>query len=277
MANTSAYDDAKAQLTAWGIGQLSDEIIGLSKQGLDNASFKLELRKTQAYQDRFAGNALRLAKGIPVLSEQDYLAKERSYAAILADPQYGLPADFYNSPDDYAKMIGTDMGSGEILGRLDAIKAVVTDGAMNGTLTYAQHHYGLSTGDLIATWLDPDRATAAIVARQGKASAIGAAAARTGFGDISATTAEGLNALGVDANSAQTTFGALAPLQGLTNAAEDAKSVTQQDLLDAGFNKDATANARIQAAADARKAKFEGGGTYATGQRGISGLGSANT
>lgn len=277
MANkTSVYDVSRAQLAEWGISELADDIADLSKQGLGDAEFLLALRQTDSYKQRFAGNAIRLSKNMEVLSEKDYLSAEERYRDILSDPNYGLPTGFYDSPDDYAKMIGTNMGSGEIKGRLEAIKTVIYDGALNGTMQYAQEQYGLSTGDLIAVWLDPDRADAAIAQRTARASAIGAAAGRTGFGVIGTATAERLDALGLSADQAAGGFSEAASLRELTTSLDGDEAVTSDDLIKDRLEGNVDARNKVRRTQEGRLARFQGGGTYAESREGIAGLGDAN-
>jgi hypothetical protein len=67
--NQSAFDLLRAQLAQWGIGQLATDVQGYLTGGLDANQALLKLRETDAYKARFAGNALRLAKGLAPLSE----------------------------------------------------------------------------------------------------------------------------------------------------------------------------------------------------------------
>lgn len=278
VANDSVYDKARAQLAEWGIGELADDVIQLAQQGLDPNSFKLALRQTDSYKKRFAGNTARLQKGLRVLGEDEYLNAEERYREMLSDPKWGLPKDFYDSPDDFAKMIGADLGTEEVTARLTAIKTVITDGAMTGVLEYAKSQYDLTDGDLMALWLDPDRAEARLVARQAAASAIGAAAGRTGFGMLATTDAERLDALGYTAEEAANTFSELASMQELTQEVEAGELTTSRDLLlRAGFDKEAGALEQIQRTQASRLARFQGGGGFAESREGLRGLRSAET
>lgn len=271
-----AFEAARAQYAAWGLSSLSETLIQLSQQGLDDNSFLLKLRETPDYKVRFAGNTTRLAKGLTVLSEADYLDKEAALRAQLSDPEWGLPKDFYDSPDDYAKMIGTDMGAAEIQSRLQGVKNIVTDGAMTGVLDYARANYNLGTGDLIALWLDPERA-APVLSRMSKASAIGAAAKRTGYGNVSTNEAERLDALGITADQAQAGYADAAGLSELTQNVGGDQGIAAGDLTGAIFDQNDEARQRVEKAQNVRRARFQGGGSFAEGKSGIAGLGSANS
>lgn len=272
---TSAYDRARAQYAEWGLGTLTDTLLELSKQGLDDNTFLLKLRATNEYKIRFAGNESRRAAGLRVLSEAEYLAKEEALRAQLSDPEWGLPKSFFDSPDDYAKMIGADLGAAEIQSRLQGIKTVITDGKMNGVLEYARAQYGLGTGDLMAFWLDPERA-AADLARISKASAIGAAAKNAGYGGVDKDYAEKLNALGVSADQAAGGFSEAASLDALTQDVGGDAGVAKGDVTKAIFEQDAGARARVERTQNTRRSRFAGGGGFSESKEGISGLGSAN-
>ncbi len=273
-----AYDWAKSQLAAWGLGgPIADVIINQVKLGTDPNTALLEIRKTPEYAARFPGNAQLLANGLPVLNEAQYLSKEDALRAQLSDPQYGLPKNFYDSPDDFGKIIGTGMGAGEIQTRLAAVRDVVTNGAMNGTLDYAQQHYGLSTGDLMAYYLDPDKAGGLLVQKQLNAAPIGAAAARTGFGDISTDQAEHLASLGITGQQAAAGFSDAAALGEIGKDVGTDKGVDKSTIISAEFDQNAAARAQIDAVRAKRLAEFQGGGGYASDSKGVSGLGSANT
>lgn len=281
-AQTSAYDMAKAQLDAWNLGTLAPKVIELIQAGTDENTMWLKLRETDEFKTRFAGNEILRQKvlageaGARVLSEAEYLNKEEQLRAQLSDPEWGLPRSFYDTPDDYAKMIGASLGAGEIQSRLQGIKTVITDGAMTGVADYARANYGLGTGDLIALWLDPEKA-APMLARISKASAIGAAAKRAGYGNVDKDYAEQLDALGISADQASSGFNQAASMDELTKNVGGDVGVAKNDVTDAIFNQDAGARARVERAQNARRARFAGGGSFAENKEGVGGLRSANT
>lgn len=270
-----AYAKARAQMAEWGIEELADDVIEIAKRGLSDSEQLLALRETDSYKLRFSGNAARLAKGYEVLPEDQYLAREKRYRDMLSDPTYGLPSGFYDHYEDYAKMIGADIGDAEMIKRLDAIKTVVTDGQLNGTLQYAQQHYGLTTGDLIAIWLDPAKAEGALVRRTAAASAIGAAAGRAGFGDVDVATAERLDAIGLSADQANVGFGrAQAGIDSTLTFDGDA-GMSRDELIKAELEGDQNAAEKLRRIRERRAAGFKGGGSYAESREGFAGLGDA--
>jgi hypothetical protein len=276
MADPTNADAAlQALFASYGLSSLAPQILGYAQQGLSPDESMLKLQETKEWKARFQGNEIRRQKGLNVLSPAEYLSREDAYSQQMR--QYGLPAGFYDHPDDFAKAIGADLGGQELGQRLDARKAIVEDGAHTGVLDWARQAYGLDTGDLIAFFTDPDRA-APLLSRMAAASQVGAAAARTKWGDVSTADAERLAALGVGADQASAGFSTAAGLKELTSDLAGGQSeVTQQNLVDAVFTGDATAKAAVTRKQDERKATFAGGGAYAQSQTGIAGLGSANT
>lgn len=273
--DSSAYDVLNAAFAAAGLPTLAKAVADYARQGLGSDEALLKLQTTQEYLDRFNGNALRLAKGMPVLAPDLYLSREESLRAQYRS--YDLPAGFHDDNTSLGKMIGADVGAEELGQRLSAAQAIVTDGAMTGTLAYAQTHYGLGVGDLTAYFLDPTR-SGPLLTKTAAASQIGAAAARVGFGDISGDTATRLTDEGLSADQATSAFSQAAALTGLTNQVADTTSVTRDDLTAGLVENNATALKKIDRAQADRKAQFAGGGGgYATSQGGVSGLGSANT
>ena len=178
------FDAVKAQMTQWGIlipgdpasQSLLDTLQNLAQTGAGADTVSLALQNSQAYQNRFAGNAARTANGLAVLSPADYIATETAYDQILRSA--GVPAGYYSSAADKAKLIGADVSASELQSRVDLAKQSISQADPFYTASL-QNLYGLSSGDMIAHVLDP---TAAIplIQSQVNSSQIAAEAARAG-------------------------------------------------------------------------------------------------
>lgn len=279
MAQPVGADQALIALfNQYNLGGLAKALIGFAQQGLGTDEAYLRLRETKEYQARFQGNFDR-QKAHPelsLLSEAEYISREMGYEQLMHD--YGLPSGFYDQPEDYAKLIAANVGNQELSQRLEARKAIVTDGAATGVLAYAKERYGLSDGDLIAYFIDPARA-APLLEKIANASQIGAAAQRVGFGAVSTADAERLAALGISGQQAAAGYSAAADLGGLATdiAGTDVTSVSRADLAAAALEDDSDAKRRIARRQQERAARFSGGGGFAESQSGIAGLGSATT
>lgn len=200
-----AFDLLKSQLHDWGLDALVPDLQKLIVGGQTSPSeITLALSQTPAYQQRFAGNALRTQNGLAVLSPADYLALERQYRNVLQS--YGLPAGFYDSPTDFTKLIGGDVSPSE----LDA-RAKIAHDQYEAAPTYVKNLWGQyfgTKGDAIAAILDPKVATQVIQDR-GAQVAIGGAAASHGI-DLNQQSAQQLQQAGVTADQAKQGFNQIA-------------------------------------------------------------------
>lgn len=195
--NRDAYLALNALFTSYGLGALSKNIYNYIVQGYSADTIKILLQQTDAWKKRFAGNELLRQQGAAVLSPEDYLNTESSYRQLLQAG--GLPKGFYDSPDDFAKWIGSSVSPTELKGRID--EAVAATSQANPYYKQALSQlYGIGENDLTAYWLDPDRA-APLLQKQAAAAAIGAEALRRGF-TVNQKDLENLATQGVNQESA---------------------------------------------------------------------------
>ena len=87
----AGWEDLKQIFIDAGLPELADVMTQLfqDNDAADTNVIYQELRKTQPYQDRFKGNAARLAAGKPVLSESEYLYNEKMYEETMKAYQAG--------------------------------------------------------------------------------------------------------------------------------------------------------------------------------------------
>lgn len=268
----TANDIISMYLNQWNLGSLASQVQGYVAGGLSGDQAYLALTQTNEYKQRFAGNQIRIKNGLDPLSEAQYLSREDSLSQQFR--AYGLPGDFMTDQADFAKAIGNNIGGQEMDQRLSAYQAVLANGKDNGVLDYAKTHYGLGDGDMLAYFIDPDRA-APILSKMAAASQIGAAAAQTGFGNVTTADAEKLADMGVSQSQAVSGFNQAAGLKQLTDTVGDSVGVTKDDLENAIFGQNDAAQQKIKQAQDTRTAAFQQGGGFAATNKGIAGLGSA--
>lgn len=117
-AERGLWDQVSAQLTQYGLASLIPAVTRLiTKYGGDMPeTINTELRNTDEYKKRFAGNDLRRNAGLPVLSESQYLYNEMQYHQILTS--YG--AGDLATADNFTKFIGGDVSPDEVNQRFDA-------------------------------------------------------------------------------------------------------------------------------------------------------------
>lgn len=179
-------------LSQWGLSGLTDWAYGqvTTDATFDANRFVVELRQQDAYKQRFKGNEMRRAKGLPVLDESVYLATEEAIGQLFRAA--GLPPGFYDSTDDFAGFIGTDVSVAE-LGERIAIqnRYIAQSPDAQAVKAEMQRFYGVSPtdGELAAYLLDSDKALP-LLERQYRAAAASARARASGVDLGSAGLAE---------------------------------------------------------------------------------------
>jgi len=270
-AATSARQIIADSLNQYGLGALAERAWQQYLKGTPIEQVAAWVRTTPEYAQRFPAMAA-LAKAGRAVTEAEYVAKERADAEMMR--AYGLPAAFYNDRDTLGRLIAGEVSTSELQSRLDAYRTVVTDGAMNGVRAYARDAFGLGDGDLIAYFVDPDRA-APVLEQQARAAQIGAAAGRAGWTGLDPATALQLAGRGLSPQQAEQGFGQAATLRPLTQAlpGQQGGVVSEQDVTGAVLNQDAAAKRRVQRAAEERVSPFKAGGGFTESQQGVTGLG----
>ena len=159
-------------LQQYGLHGLGNDVLKMVQQGYQDDAISYQLTQTKAYQQRFAGNAIRVKNGLSELSPAEYLATERSYQQVLQSA--GLPKGFYDQHSDFTNMIGKDVSPTEMKWRADtaAKYAQQTDPHTRDAL---QQYYGIDQNHLVAHFLDPNAAQS-ILQKQANAADIGSAA-----------------------------------------------------------------------------------------------------
>jgi hypothetical protein len=188
----------KAQLDQYGLGSLAPQLLNFIQQGYDSNSLSYLLSQTPEYEKRFSGNAARIKNGLAALSPAEYLATERSYRSVLQAAN--LPNTFYDSPDDYAKLIASDISPDELKTRADhAYKyATMTDPSIRDQL---KAYYGIDDAHLAAYFLDPTKGQN-LLDKQAMAAEVGGYAKEQGL-NVDKAHAESYADLGLTSDQAQ--------------------------------------------------------------------------
>lgn len=271
----AGQEDAMAYLRGvlnrYGLGSLATWAWRQIQAGHSSERILQDLRDTKEYKQRFVGMELRQQRGLPAVSEAEYIAYETSVRQMMRAA--GMPADFYDKPDDFAKLIGNDVSVAEMQSR-------VNDGYLTAMQAPAevrqqlQALYGVSTGGLAAFFLDPDRALP-LIERQFAASQMSGSAIRSGYGALDKTEAERIAALGVSEADAQGGFSALAQSKELFGSlpGEDAALIDRVTQQNAVFGGDANARSAIDKRAKERVSQGSGAQSFTVGQGGVAALG----
>lgn len=126
---------------------------------------------SDAYKTRFAANEIirkRMADGTgmagdKILNPAEYIAVEEGYRTIMQNA--GLPAGFYDNPNDFTNLIGNKIDTAELKSRVN-IAADALQKADQQTKDALRSYYGLSDKDMVAYLLDADKAFKLIEGRQ---------------------------------------------------------------------------------------------------------------
>lgn len=232
--------------------------------------FMAKIRNTEQYKQRFRGNERRRQAGLNVLKESEYIADETAYQAILRNA--GLPKGYYDSPDDFVDLIAGNVSPAELTARISEGYMAVSQADVT-VKDQMRRMYGLTDGEMVAYFLDPNRALP-VIEQQVATARLGAAAARQGFSEVLERGAfERMQSLGVTEQQATEVFGTLAAGRELLNpldAGETALDVADTALGLAGQSPEALQRLRTQQRR--RTARFDGGGQLATTAAGVTGL-----
>lgn len=268
---TGSARDAGVFLTnlfqSYGLGTLAPQIINFLKQGFGSDTVAIMLQETPEYQQRFAANKTRIAQGLPVLSPAEYIATENSYRQVMSAA--GLPAGFWDSQDDFTKLIANDVSPTELQGRVNVASNLINSLDPATTQKFAEFYGG--SQNLVAYALDA-KVAEPLLEKQYQAAQI--AAQDQGLG-VSQAQAEQLAGQGVTQGQAQSGFGFigqnLQPTQEL--AAISGQSYSLQDALNETFGNDAAAALKRRRLVEQEHARFSGTtgvgqGSLATNQGG---------
>jgi hypothetical protein len=271
--NRESYRDiVRNELAMYGLESLTDFVVN-SLQEYDQIGpdlFMAKVRGTAEYKQRFRGNELRRQAGLNVLNESQYIADETAYQAILRNA--GLPKGYYDSPDDFVDLIAGNVSPVELSARITEGYLAVSQADVS-VRNEMRRLYGLTDGEMVAYFLDPQKALP-LIEREVATARVGAAAARQGFAEtLDRGALERFTELGVTEQQAGEVFGMLSAGRELLSpldAGETALDVADTALGLAGQSPEALQRLRTQQRR--RTARFEGGGQLATTAAGVTGL-----
>ncbi|HEY2332963.1 MAG TPA: hypothetical protein VGH94_13675 [Acidimicrobiales bacterium] len=263
-SDQGALASLRTMLDGWGLGGLTDWAWQKLTSGASMDQIVYEMRQTDQYKQRFAGNVARQAAGLTPMTEADYLNYEQSARQLFSF--YGLPKTFYDQPSDFADFIAKDVSVTELSDRVQ-LASQRMNAQPEEDKAWARL-YGVSTGDQLAYFLDESKALP-ILQRQAAAANLAGIGTRTGFGDIDRAAAERLAGMGVTADQATQGFGQLAGMKQVTGQiiGDTGPGMTQGEQLGAVFDQNATNVADLSRRQRGRLANFQApSGTYSQTQ-----------
>jgi hypothetical protein len=175
----SAYDEMKALLKSWGLGDLYHYAVHYMQQGFTGDEVTIELQQTKEYKARFHGNDLREKAGLDTLSPAQYIALEDQYRQLAK--QYGLTGTYYGHAY-LSKLIGGDVSPAEFQSRAQIALQTFKQAPQEVQDFWAK--YGLHSGDAISAIMDTSGDSLADLQLKAQAVQIGGTAAQQGI-DVS--------------------------------------------------------------------------------------------
>ena len=245
------------------------ELIAQDKLTGANADvFEALIQDRPEYQTRFAGNAGRIANGLPKLDMASYIALETSYRDTMR--ANGIPERFYDKPDDFAKLIEGDVSPGEMQKRVEDGFAAVKD-ADPEVVRQMQALYGVTEPELAAYFIDPKRMKPELdgkqLARQAQAAKIAARSVEQGGINVSGEAArvlyEDLATRGFTQAQIMAGFEEIGKLGELKVGRAGEAELSQQDIVQQQFGVNMGAQAELERRKRLRLGEFQGGGTFA--------------
>jgi hypothetical protein len=260
--------------------QLGDDIVDIVTTLILNDTpaslVAAEIRNTDTYRSRFAGLLARQEKGLPAISEREYLETELSFRNQLRN--YEVFDLLFQSEDAFrdfaATQIGFDVSAAEMSRRLDRGFASVVDARPTVEEAFAQF-YGVVPTDnaLLAYFLDPVRGTSEIE-NQVAAAIVGGEALAYGL-NITRTRAELFASQGVTQQFARQGFADIAreqPLIERLSTIHQFTPLSQTDLESFFFHNDPEIRRQRQQIFETALSQFRGPTARPLGEGGVTEL-----
>lgn len=172
-----AKDRLVNMLASFDLGDLAGFVDRRIMQDASEEQVMLELYDQPEYQKRFPGMKALREKG-KTITEAEYIRDEKAF--IQTARFFDLPKGFYDSADDFGKLIGNLVSPKEYQDRLQVgqdLSRSLNPAVKNELINL----YGVGEGDITAWVLDSERA-APLIQKQAKAAQFVGIARSAGFG-----------------------------------------------------------------------------------------------
>tara|TARA_R100000458_G_C8264173_1_gene239427 strand:- start:91 stop:990 length:900 start_codon:yes stop_codon:yes gene_type:complete len=270
----NALEIIEDTLAEYGLAGLTDTVNAWLMEGSSAESVLIQIKDTDQFKDRFAGMQIRKDNGWPAISPAEYIRLERDYRNLMETA--GLPAGFYDNPNDFADFIGNDISVAEMSQRVSMASTAVAN--VNPQLkNQLREMYGIGVendGELTAYFLDPERGVSVIEQRlQMESAGLSAAAIQATGQKLGKGIARQLATQDVQEREITQR---LAPQAGLTQTTlGEQRAATTTELAAASFGLDSESTALVRRLRQRRQAGAQRQtGGLATGM-GLVGLGSS--
>ena len=197
-----ASDKLRAMFEGYGLGSLANFI---DKRIMEDASEEvvlLELYEQPEYKMRFPGMGNLRAKK-RTITEGEYMNIEKAMTQTARF--FDLPSGFYDNPEDFGKLIGSEVSAKEYQDRLQVGQDLARQMSPSAR-AQLQEFFNVGEGGITAYVLDPDRALA-LIQKQAKAAQF------VGFGREKGFKLEGMTAAQAEQIAGTEAYSKLSALQ----------------------------------------------------------------
>jgi len=209
---TKASDRLKSMFDAVGLASLAPFINKRIMEDASEEAVLLELYDQPEYQARFPGMKALRSKG-KTITEAEYIKDEKAFAQTARF--FDVPVGFYDTPDDFGKLIGNLVAPKEFQDRLQ-IGQDLARAMSPGLRTQLQELYNIGEGGITAYVLDSDRALP-LLQKQAKAAQF------VGFGREKGFKLEGITAAEAEQIAGTEAYSKLSAQQMQTSLAQAAR------------------------------------------------------
>ena len=270
----NSFDTVKGILAKYGLSGLEDWAWTQIEDDVSVAGVELSLQDQQDFKDRFPAMALRSDQNLNAITPFEYLAWEDGARELFK--RYALPSGFYDSDDDWTAFIAGDVSVAELNDRIGQAYTRVATSSDEVRQVYAEWFGPSGDSALAAYHLDPERA-APLLIEQADQALVGGVGRALDI-NISQTTAETLENLGVGQQAAYAGFRQLNDLRSLFD--ETISEATDLNIgtegVDAQFGLSSQAARVLERRRASRVNMARGGGGATISQQGVIGLGTAS-
>lgn len=261
--------EIKSVLDRYDLGELSDFLQQKWVAGDSMDKIMIELYDQPAFRTRFAGIEQRRLAGYAPMSPEEYITYEREAHQLFRAA--GLPAQFYDSREDFTNFIAQDVSTAELSARIQQGYQRALTAPIEVRAKYAEW-FGIN-GDiaLAANFLDPDKALP-LLEQELMAAEVG------GFGSIfgvnvSQRTSGQLASMGFDGRSSISGFRQVQEMDPLffESISETEDFTAEGEGVGSAFGIDNDAAKNLARRAQSRRAALSGGGGLMIGEAGIAG------
>lgn len=262
-----AFDTIQSALDQYGLGSLAQWAWGRFQEGATLDQIMLEVYQRPEFKAEYPEYETLAQKG-RAYSVAELQAYRKAVTGIAR--QFGI-SDQFLTRDTMSSLAAGEVSVAEFSQRVaDAADAVYRTSPL--VRDEFQRMYGVGQGDLIAYFLDPEKAQP-IIHQNFVASQVGAASRQSGYGLLTQDEAQRLAQQGVDPQAAQQGFTDLAQNRELFGAIDSGEQDISRDTqLGAAFDANAQDRQEIERRRSRRLAEFSEGGGFATTRQGMVGI-----